>query len=78
MGNVYTNNLQFANFRGLHGYADMNPEFFFMDNTILIYDRVISAFLKIYGYEYEYAKFSSWILSMGSSICNPQLSLINW
>ena len=28
----------------------------------------ISVLLKIYGYEYEYAKFS-WILSMGSPIC---------
>ena len=35
---------------------------FFMDNI-----QDISMLLKIYGYEYEYAKFS-WIFSMGNPI----------
>jgi hypothetical protein len=32
-----------------------------------IYNNNIFVFLKIYGYEYEYAKFL-WILSMGSVV----------
>jgi hypothetical protein len=47
-----------------HGYEDvcMNTKFF---SWIISTD--ISMLLKIYGYEYEYAKFS-WIFSMGNPI----------